>query len=103
MCRIVPYDHPTSPHAALPTLRLALAAPPGRRQTVPTLQKCRVANQEGGSSGAAAREQEDEHTIKERASPMRGSVVTRGKKRYALLLDLGYSTDPATGRKKGRQ
>jgi len=34
---------------------------------------------------------------------MRGSLVHRGKKRWAIVLDLGYVTDPTTGTKKRKQ
>ena len=34
---------------------------------------------------------------------MRGSIVHRGKNRWALVLDLGYVTDPTTGTHKRKQ
>jgi integrase len=34
---------------------------------------------------------------------MRGSLVRRGKNRYAIVLDMGYVTDSATGRRKRKQ
>lgn len=34
---------------------------------------------------------------------MRGSLVHHGKNRWSLVLDLGYVTDPATGKRKRQQ
>jgi integrase len=34
---------------------------------------------------------------------MRGSLVNRGKNRWALVLDLGYVADPATGKRTRKQ
>src|SRR4029453_4122090 len=41
------------------------------------------------------------HTHKE--AGMRGSLVHRGKNRWACVLDRGYVTDPATGRRRRKQ
>ena len=34
---------------------------------------------------------------------MRGSIVKRGTKRFALVLELGYVTDPTTGTRRRKQ
>jgi len=34
---------------------------------------------------------------------MKGSLVNRGKNRWALVVDLGYVLDPATGKRKRKQ